>query len=85
MCMCVLSMWVYSEVTEKGVMYFKKVNTSERCQHVPLVRKTAEGESRKGRRIRTLMGSDGCAIKEIERKSGAKRVKRGGREANKHV
>lgn len=80
--MCV---WVRSAVTAKGVMYFKEVNASQRCEHVALVRETAAGGCGKGRRIRTLMGSDGRAIKALERKSGAKRVKRGGREENKRV
>lgn len=54
MCVCV---WVRSEVTDKGVMYFKKVNALERCEHVAAVGETTAGESRKGRRSRTLMAA----------------------------
>lgn len=36
-CLC---MWVSSEETDKGAMYFKKVNTSERRDRVPWARKT---------------------------------------------
>lgn len=39
-------MWVSSEETDKGAMYFKKVNTSERRDRVPWARKTKWEEKR---------------------------------------
>lgn len=57
-------------------MYFKKLNVLDRSDHVPLVRKTAEEESKEKRKVRKksdMLGwesavwkkkSDGCATEE---------------------
>lgn len=79
MCACV---WVHSEVTDKGAMYFKKVNTSERCEHVVC----GEEENIRGRKWNRKEDQNVGRIQQLRRKQvPAKRMKRGGREANKPV